>query len=373
MNGKRIFILTTLAALFVFATTPTALAAKEIKTICLVVDSQPEVLTQEQKAVIEQNLCTANGFELVTGDTAANLSGVLLYSIGAKQYDVLKQDLDLKKADRLIYSLHSRSDDLIIHRSFAYDKEKNDVFHGGQTFDKGAKVKNADGAWAKAAGVEAENAVWIERMATDIAYVGGILGAQIAAMMRQKEEPWQFLKVRDGYDSEEQQVIRQILVLSPADIPKVVKHYARGCLEYLVGPTNDRQARSAFEQWNQGVPDTSADILRVNLALGMHDYKTALVTAEKADARLGYELFLLSRAIARQQAGETDKAKSLFARFTKRNADNWEEAVLKWAKAAAVAKDEENLKIIGALFLGADPSPVGKAAVEGLLAKSGAK
>lgn len=353
---RRLFAVTVLLAAVA------AGVAHAADTMCVVIDSEPPVLKGEVADRVEKGLC-AGGAVKPKDEEKPDVRSLVLFAIAGGNLRTIDTILEARGVDRLVYSLHSESDNLITHTVYIYDRVSGAHILGGRTFDTGGTQKNADEKFAREAAAFAKAQLGARPTIASLAS-SSALGLEWAGIMTHSGEASQFLKKRGGWTDVEKAALKDALRSKKSVLPGASRDLAWCAYEFLAG--SEDAAVAACDRVVAAGPSTSTRITAVNLRLSLHRYAEALAMAEAEDRALGFDLFLLSRAWAHRALNQSDKSKTTFGAFRERNGTGWEDAVIALLKAAHRAGDAENTRILAALFLDANPTPEGRMVVESL-------
>ncbi|MCL4235340.1 MAG: hypothetical protein KJ042_12575 [Deltaproteobacteria bacterium] len=359
--AHRIAVSIVVAILWASALASSAFAADEV--LCVVLDSQPEVLDKGTYTAIHKGLCGTKAVE--PGDKERDdVRSLILFAIASGNMKTVDMILETHGAARLLYSLHSASDGLLTHSVFAYDPQRAFTALGGRTWDRDKKPINGNETFAREAGRFALNQLAARSAIDELSMKGGRLGVEIASIVGHVSEPTQFLRARVGANAAERAAVEAILKNEKLVWPGPCRELAWCAFHLLTG--DEKSAIAACDRWAKAGPRTLADITRANLYLATHRYKEALASADAADRALGFDLFLLSRSWALAGLGRDKDAGTVFSAFVNRNGAAWEKAVLGIAAAAHAAGDMRNRDALAALAIGAGISADGRAVLESL-------
>ncbi len=296
------------------------------KTLCLVIDSEPAVLTTKASREISSGLCSIDKAIKLTADDEKEIRRKILIALALKDWSILNKDTQQHDAGRILYSIHSSAGDLVIHSVYLYDPESGRTYAGGKTYDKSEAIKNADRKWAKQSAQSALDSIATTDLAQTLAGIGSMAAVQLSQILLQREKPTQFLKPQGVYSAEDLRILRDEIEKHRDKIPQSTLHLSVCAWSFLSGNTSE--SIEAFEKYARTSPRTAGDIMRVNLLLATHQFDKALKASEAADSKLGFDLFFLSKAQAWYGLGNREKALGSFQSFVARQGLGWEDAVI---------------------------------------------
>jgi hypothetical protein len=339
--------------------------APNAKTICLVIDSEPAVLTKEARQEISSGLCSVGKMIKLSVDDEKETKREILLALAMNDMSKLDKHFKQHDAGRILYSIHSSAGDLVIHGVYLYDPESGRTYVGGKTFDKNGAIKNADRKWAKQSAQSALDSIATTNLAQTLAGIGSMAAVQSSQILLQREKPTQFLKPRSVYSAADLQALRDEIEKRRDDIPQSTLHLSICAWSFLSGNTSE--SIEAFEKYARTSPGTAGDIMRVNLLLATHQFDKALKASEAADSKLGFDLFCLSKAQAWYGLGNRKKALSSFKSFVARQGLGWEDAVIPIISSAYQNGYRLIARNLTDLFLSSSPADARKIQVESLI------
>ncbi len=362
MNMKQALIFLLLQTFFFPPSAPAE--GSEPGTLCIAIDSKPAILSEENRNRIESGLCSSPGRFRLSPEASRDMAPEILYAVAMNDIRLMDEKLKTRDAQRLLYSLHSQNGDLVIHGTYLYDRESGLSVEGPKTYDLPGSLRNANETWASDSARGALVALDARRLVDKISQGGGMAAAQTAWILLHPEKATQFIRPQGAYRADDILLVRAIIARETED-GDAVRDAALAALEFLAD--NDEEALKRFDRYALKIPGTSADIMRVNMLNSMHRYAEAEKAAREADGRLGFELFVFSRAIALAGLGRKDDAAAYLGKFKARTGPDWEQPVIDVMRAYAQNGDEKNLKNLSETFLSLSPQEKNRDFVKGLV------